>query len=1109
MHLGLMPFNAVILRAMGVIVLLALSVSVAFADDKAEDNEAKAIHFEKQIRPLLAKHCFECHSDKAKRLEGDLYLDSHAGLMKGGGSGASVIAGNPDASPLIQAIRYENYEMPPRGKMPAAEIQILENWVRDGAFWPEEAATAPLPTGEFDWKRRKAEHWSWQPVKSVVPPAVKDSSWPLNSIDQFILARLESEGLKPAPAAAKEVWLRRVYFDLIGLPPLPDALNAYLNDTSAEAEAKVVDALLASPRYGEKWARHWMDLVRYAETHGHEFDYPIHGASHYRDYLIRAFNSDVPYDQILREHVAGDLLQNPRLNPDDQTNESVIATGFWFLGEAVHSPTDARADLSIRVENQIDVFSRAFLGLSVACARCHDHKFDAISKEDYYALYGILNSSHRDQYWQDSHGKIATATASLKFKQEELLTQLRQSLRDESKADSGALRSYLTATAEILERNGTKEESLQAVSSMAGKFQLDPKRLQQWITAFQDDAINSPTHPLHVLREMLRASDVEKTREHLQKVDLDRQKQAAEYQASSVQLVDFVSGGGRDWKTGGHAFESADKQGLSLNLALPAMQFNLPGVPNSGSLSLKHHGTIRSPAFTLTHPRVHTRLRGRNVTVRLVIENYFMDQFSGLLFSDARKNNVDTQGEWAWISQSGDIGNHLGRRAHLEFSDNGDGWFEIDSVWLSSKGPPVLPLSSYSQQLLQSSDLDSRQAIVTDCAEKWTELLALAGDQVRSSESIQILNWLLKHGLISNLNAWRTEYEQLREQANSMPEPRPVLAMTDGSAVDEPVHIRGSDSKFGEVVPRRFLAAIAGENQPVIPHESGRRQLAEQLTSADNPFLSRVIVNRLWHHVFGRGLVPSVDDFGVMGQVPSHPELLDWLASDHAANGYSIKKTLRNLVLSQTYRMASHGGDSMADERDPENVLLHRMSIRKLPAESLRDAILQTSGRLDVKMFGSSVPLHYTEFMQGRGRPKDNGPLDGAGRRTVYLEVRRNFLNPFLLTFDMPSPFSCMGRRATSNIPAQSLAMMNDPFVVEQAKLWAESVAKVTADEDERLSLIFIRAYSRMPDDRERQAAKAFVQVQSEAYGTDQTHSQVWSDLCHMMFNRKEFLFVE
>ncbi|WP_437193208.1 PSD1 and planctomycete cytochrome C domain-containing protein [Planctomicrobium sp. SH527] len=1099
-----MRFNAKTLLAIALAIFSASGRSIAVADD-AE----KTVHFEKQIRPLLVKYCFDCHSEKAKRLEGDLYLDSSAGLMKGGGSGASVIAGNPDASPLIQAIRYETYEMPPRGKLPAAEIQILEDWVQDGAFWPKETDKTSLPTGEFDWKRRKAEHWSWQPVKNVTPPAVKNTSWPANPIDQFILARLETEGLTPAPPAAKEIWLRRVYFDLIGLPPLPEALTAFLDDTSAEAESKVVDALLASPRYGEKWARHWMDLVRYAETYGNEFDYPIHGASHYRDYLIRAFNTDVPYDQMLREHVAGDLLENSRLNPDDQTNESVIATGFWFLGEAVHSPTDVRSDLSTRVENQIDVFSRAFLGLSVACDRCHDHKFDAISKEDYYALYGILNSSHRDQFWQDPHEKIAKATVDLEAKCSALLSRLQQSLQQESEAEVTVFKQYLSATAEILSQNLSGDAVQVIVLSTAEKQRLDAKKLQQWVTAFQDEELKSPSHPLYAVKFLLASSNYEMARQQLQKADLERQKQVDASRQTSLLIGDFTTAGDRDWKTSGPAFALKQDAGLSLNLAASEMQFEVSGVRSSGALSPKLHGTIRSPVFTLTHSRVHTRMRGKNVSVRLVIENYFMDQFTGLLFGDTRKINVDTQGEWKWISQAGDIGNHRGRRAYLEISDHGDGWVEIDSVWLSSEGPPTLPTSRFSQELIQSSELNSQQALVADCAEKWTGLLADAGRKNQSSESIQILNWLLKHQLIAGIDSFRSEHEQLRQTATSIPSPQAVMAMVDGSPVDEPVHIRGSDSKFGDDVARRFLTAISGEDQPVILDGSGRRQLAEQLTNANNPFLSRIIANRLWHHLFGRGLVASVDDFGVMGQAPSHPELLDWLARDHAVNGYSIKKSIRQIVLSRTYRMASYGGDPTADERDPENILLHRMSIRKLSAESLRDAILQTSGRLDVTMYGPSVPQHYTQFMQGRGRPQGNGPLDGAGRRTVYLEVRRNFLNPFLLTFDMPSPFSCMGRRATSNIPAQSLAMMNDPFVVEQAKLWAQTVTAATDDVDERLNMIFLRAYSREPGDIERQAAKEFLKAQSDAYGTDQSDIQVWSDLCHMMFNRKEFLFIE
>ncbi|MCH2025283.1 MAG: DUF1549 domain-containing protein, partial [Verrucomicrobiales bacterium] len=333
--------------------------------------------FESKVRPLLADNCYNCHSNKAEKLKGGLYLDHGTTVLSGGDSGPSVIAGDPDKSLLIEAVRYEDpdTQMPPKKKLSDEHIKILEDWVRMGAPWPSE----PLPDSEkklgpkvFDLKKRKSEHWCWQPIAKNNPPQVVFQDWSSDPIDHHILSALEKKGLKPSSPADKNSLIRRVYFDLIGLPPSSEQVSDFLNDGSDVAYEKVVDSLLSSPHFGERWARHWMDLVRYAESCGHEFDYPIPYATEYRDYLIRAFNNDVRYDQFAVEHIAGDLLENPRKNPKDNYNESVIGTGFWHLHEATHAPTDVRGNEVERVDNQIDVFSKTFLGVTVSCARCHD-----------------------------------------------------------------------------------------------------------------------------------------------------------------------------------------------------------------------------------------------------------------------------------------------------------------------------------------------------------------------------------------------------------------------------------------------------------------------------------------------------------------------------------------------------------------------------------------------------------------------------------------------------------------------------------------------------------------------------------------------------------------
>ena len=384
------------------------------SDDAARPTAAQLAFFETEVRPVLATHCYECHSANAKRLEAGLRLDSRRGMLRGGDSGPVIEPGSVDESMLIEAVRYEGYEMPPSGKLPDKAVAALEKWVSMGAPWPDEPepeAGAEPPA--FNWKDRKEQHWCWQPIRAEQPPAVAATDWPINAIDDFILATLEEKELVPAEDADRRTLARRVFYDLIGLPPTVEQLNAFLKDESEYAFESLVDELLESPHFGEKWARHWLDLVRYGETLGHEFDYPLHHAHRYRDYVIRALNADVPYDQFVHEHVAGDLLDQPRLHPDEQSNESILGTGFWYLGEACHAPTDVRQDEADRVDNQIDVFSKTFLGLTVACARCHDHKFDPIPTKDYYALYGYIQSSRRQEAMLDPHQRIQNARQRL------------------------------------------------------------------------------------------------------------------------------------------------------------------------------------------------------------------------------------------------------------------------------------------------------------------------------------------------------------------------------------------------------------------------------------------------------------------------------------------------------------------------------------------------------------------------------------------------------------------------------------------------------------------------------------------------------------------------
>jgi hypothetical protein len=439
--------------------------------------------FETKVRPVLVQHCYGCHSGQAKKLRGGLRLDSREAMLAGGDNGPALVPQQPNKSRLIEAVTYKNVElqMPPRGKLPDAAIADLTTWVKMGAPWPKQPASVEsgVAKSAFDLQERKRTHWAWQPIRPQNPPPVRDRNWPRDPLDRFILARLEDKGLSPAKPAEKRTLLRRLCFDIIGLPPSPEEMQAFLTDASPDAVEKVVDRLLSSPHFGERWGRHWLDLVRYAEARGHEFDYNIPNAYQYRDYVIRALNADVPYNRFVLEHLAGDRLTNPRLHPQHGFNESILATGFWFLGEEVHSPVDIRQDQADRFDNKVDVLSKAFLGLTVACARCHDHKFDAIAAKDYYALFGFLQSSHYRLARFDSMEHNRRVAAELWELRQQSRSKIQQALAETLRPGAERMADYLLAARAAMMAHA---DSSPRLTEIANAHKLDATVLGRWIT---------------------------------------------------------------------------------------------------------------------------------------------------------------------------------------------------------------------------------------------------------------------------------------------------------------------------------------------------------------------------------------------------------------------------------------------------------------------------------------------------------------------------------------------------------------------------------------------------------------------------------------------------
>ena len=826
------------------VALVACAAAVAQTDGTSPE---RLEFFEKQIRPSLVRNCYQCHSGQAATVFGEFRLDSREGLLQGGRSGPAIVPGDPEASRLIQAIRYdsEQISMPPTGKLDDREIANLAEWVKLGAYWP---------AGPDQVKRKVAgdgtvareEHWAWQTLAEVSAPRVGDAEWAAGQIDRFVLGALESRGLSPVAPADKYTLYRRLALDLTGLPPSPAQIRAFESDTSPVALEAAVDRLLASPEYGERWGRHWLDLAGYADTLGLGRRIPSPQAWRYRDYVINAFNGDKPYDQFVREQVAGDVLE---FRDDIQRREQVIATGFLAIGPwALVDQDKVQLQMDI-VDNQLDTMGRAILGLTIGCARCHDHKFDPLPQRDYYALAGIFRST------RTLDGRM-------------------------SGVFSGVNRTPLPETpAEMRDRSEALE-----------RWQRD------YPAALED--VRSAERKVDDL-----------------KAEVDASKEGESDAAARKELNDRLAAARRELT------------------------------------SLK---------------------------------------------------------------------TEAGRIMHYV--------------------KPTRPMA-----------------------------LALADE----------------------------------------PEPE-----------DARVCLGGNPHSLGDQVPRGFLSLVPLDPTPKIANRrligsgfqksSGRLELADWLTDLGNPLTPRVMANRIWHHLFGAGLVASVDNFGLLGDRPTHPALLDYLAIRLQRLDWSVKGLIREIVLSSTYRLAASHSEQAAAE-DPENRLLWRSNRRRLEAETIRDAVMLVSGTLDPRGGGPSLPLNSRGTVQMGQPPLLTPNLELTDevryRRTVYLPtLRKSQLAEadVLNLFDFPDPNTVKGSRDVTTVPTQALYLMNSPFLIKQSKAASRALLADSADSDEeKIRKFLLKALGRPASGEDIAQATAFLRDTEADLGRD----EAWVRYCHAVFASSEFLF--
>ena len=894
-------------------------------------------------------------------------------------------------------------------------------------------ASATFAGQKFDFEQfRDRLPWIWQSPRQVEPPKVKDSVWPADTVDRFVLRKLEAEKLKPAGPANDRVWVRRVYFAITGLPPKPEDIQAFLDDTSKNRKRTLVRALLDSPHYGERWARHWMDLVRYAESRGHEGDNILPNAYRYRDYLIRAFNADLPYDALVTEHLAGDLLENPRLHPKTGANESILATGWPFFGELNHAPVNLRKDECEQLENKIDVMSKTFLGLTVACARCHDHKFDAIRQRDYYAMAGfILSSSYRQARFESMEQNKAVA--------EKLEGLRRDHLPKIAKAFVAAARPVVDALGDDV----PVELATTPLYPVEGKYQTVADYTQGHTPWLVDGPTfgQSPALPGQL---MLVTGD--------QPLALSRN-----------------GGAIRDafWSRLKNIDSENDPGGL------------LNGLSRAGK-------TIRTPTVTLASGQVYYLIRGKATVYAAVSQNLFAGPLHGTL-----AKTVEAKGDAPrWIGHN--LKRYAGQRVHFEISPVGDAPFELLQV--IDGGTP--------KQEPREKKAVSRKEL--------HRALDDLNDGRLEARHVPHIAWLLKLGKVklpdAVLKAWQSALEGLVKEARW--ESRLAVSWWGGTGVDEHILERGSPQSPGERVGRNLPELLA--MAPLQNRSPGRLELARQLTAKDHPLTSRVMVNRIWHQLFGRGIVATPDNFGWLGQRPSHPDLLDYLAVEFAeTHSHSIKSFIERIVLTKTFGMSSTAADPAYAEKDPDNRWLHRMPLRRLEAEAIRDSALAISGRLDRTVGGKPIPIHLTEFVVGRGGPKKSGPLDGAGRRSIYTALRRNFIPTLMLTFDFPGPFTTMGKRDITNVAGQSLALMNDRFLYGQSGIWARRIIKEQSSAPERIRRMYAEAFARPPSDGELAACLEALTAFTELYGEDPNGHEAWRDLCHSFYSMTDFIYLK
>ena len=984
----------------GIITPIALAASLVgstagFVPEGADQtfSPEQIRFFESQVRPVLVEHCLNCHGEK--KVKAGLRLDSRSGLLRGGDTGPAVVPGKPEESLLVAAIRYEGPEMPPKGKLAPRQVEALTQWVKMGSPWPGSAEPPPAGAEPSASNIRKPgyavtdadrEHWAFRPLKRPAVPSPAGADKP---IDAFIRAGLEAKGLRSNPPASKPELIRRVTYDLIGLPPTPAEVEAFEADASPDAFARVVDRLLASPRYGEKWGRHWLDLVRFAETNSYERDGVKPHAWRYRDYVIRSFNQDKPYDRFVREQLAGDEL--PDGGPD-----GLIATGYYRLGLWDDEPADREQARYDGLDDVVATTGQVFLGLTVDCARCHDHKLDPIPQKDYYQFLSFFRNVNHYR----NGGPTDEAT---------LLP------------DEAARRAYERAVAEQTRK---RDEVQAAVATLEDEFKVLYERSRGGKVAAPD-------------LEDLSFKFYRDTWEKLPEFDALKP-------------------------------ESTGK--------LPLGLFSLSPKTRDDSFGFVFEGTLIVP-----RDGRYTFYLDSDDGSRLMVDGFLVAEHDG----------IHDEGK----AESGTVELKQGRRPiRLEYFQAGHGL----GLTLSWSGP------GFSHRSLSSGK---------------------EGDPAkpRGLTTAEFARVIRREAVATLGEAKAKQYRDLRKQLdelrpNKVPADRALVVTEAGTEAPETyVMLRGNPHTPGDKVEPGFLQ-VASQTAPILPtpppgaKSTGRRTvLADWIASPENPLTARVMANRVWQYHFGRGIVRSSSNLGTQGDKPTHPELLDWLATELIAQGWSLKALHRVILNSDAYQMSSRP-EPEALAADPTNDRLWRFDMRRLTAEEIRDSILAITGSLSLKMYGPGVyPEIPAEVMAGQSVPGagwGKSSFEDQARRSVYVHVKRSLILPILETFDLAETDRSSPVRFATTQPTQALGMLNGSFMNKQAQAFAARLKKEAgADTPKQVELAFHLATGRKPTGKEISRGVALISALRQKDGA--SAELALESFCLVVLNLNEFLYLD